>query len=791
MTIAIRPPRRRAFLPATVLALILVVLTLGAALAHANLVRSDPPANAALPKAPAQIQLWFSEELEPSFSQAIVYNAQQQQVDNRDSHVAPNDPLSLIVTLPANLPNGTYVIAWTTQSKVDGHIVRGVVPFGVGVASVSAAAAASAPVENGAVSGSPAEMALRWLSLLAAIGLVGTGAFWELQRRALAGLAARLPSSAGDGGSTAPGAASRATWLGRGQRLAAIGVFGLFILSNLALIVLQASTAASVGFLAALGAPLLRTLATQYGELWLIRLALGLTVGAALAVRARSARSLAWPGLLLGGALILSISLSSHSAALGSLTPLGIFTDWLHFGAVAIWIGGLTQLAVLVAEVKLPLYPRPLPSRGGEGVARPALLLATLVPRFSILAGISLGVVGVTGVGEALFHVGTLDNLLNTAYGQALLVKTLLVLPIVAIAAVHHFVFVPVFQRSKGAATAGALGPVAGLVGVFRWTARLELLFAVAAIAAAGVMTSLSPAIQPNGAGGGTLNANVALGDLNGTFALAPGRPGPNSYQVTLSGPVQTDVQRVSVQFTFLDSNLGTTEVVLNQSGPNQYTGSGSDVALAGRWQAEVIVRRAGRDDVQGLVGFEANANGAQPLTGQSLTLTWAFYVGLLIVVLGLLSLARGAVLRRQDLRRAAVVAVCGLGLVATGGGLALRDVQQAEAQSAAALVSLQHPPTAASIADGQVVFQQNCARCHGLDARGDGPLAPSLNPRPSDLILHVPLHTDADLENWIANGFPGSAMPAFQDQLTEDQRWDVLNYLKQQVSNASQSAAK
>jgi hypothetical protein len=51
---------------------------------------------------------------------------------------------------------------------------------------------------------------------------------------------------------------------------------------------------------------------------------------------------------------------------------------------------------------------------------------------------------------------------------------------------------------------------------------------------------------------------------------------------------------------------------------------------------------------------------------------------------------------------------------------------------------------------------------------------------------LHVPLHPDVDLENWITNGFPGSAMPAFKDKLSDQERWDVLNYLKTVASTAN-----
>ena len=39
--------------------------------------------------------------------------------------------------------------------------------------------------------------------------------------------------------------------------------------------------------------------------------------------------------------------------------------------------------------------------------------------------------------------------------------------------------------------------------------------------------------------------------------------------------------------------------------------------------------------------------------------------------------------------------------------------------------------------------------------------------------------HTDADLFYWLSEGVAGTAMPAFKDRLSVDERWHVINYLK------------
>jgi putative copper resistance protein D len=57
--------------------------------------------------------------------------------------------------------------------------------------------------------------------------------------------------------------------------------------------------------------------------------------------------------------------------------------------------------------------------------------------------------------------------------------------------------------------------------------------------------------------------------------------------------------------------------------------------------------------------------------------------------------------------------------------------------------------------------------------------MAKDLVPPPADLSTHVPLHTDGQIFYFITNGFPGTAMPSFANALTDQQRWDLVNYLR------------
>ena len=63
--------------------------------------------------------------------------------------------------------------------------------------------------------------------------------------------------------------------------------------------------------------------------------------------------------------------------------------------------------------------------------------------RFSLLAGVALVVVLLTGVARAIPEVGAPANLIHTSFGITLLVKVGLVCVLVALGALNHFVFVP------------------------------------------------------------------------------------------------------------------------------------------------------------------------------------------------------------------------------------------------------------------------------------------------------------------------------------------------------------
>lgn len=110
-------------------ALLGLVLMPTAALAHAVLVKSFPPARATLSEPPGRVELWFNERLEPAYSRASVLDTAGAQVDLRDVAVSPDDPKRLSVSLPPLGP-GRYTVRFRVLS-VDGHVVESSMTFTV------------------------------------------------------------------------------------------------------------------------------------------------------------------------------------------------------------------------------------------------------------------------------------------------------------------------------------------------------------------------------------------------------------------------------------------------------------------------------------------------------------------------------------------------------------------------------------------------------------------------------------------------------------------------------------
>ncbi len=95
---------------------------------HLRLTKSAPAKDAELGAAPAEIRLWFSQNVELSVSSIKLTAADGDEIDLGKVETAEADVL--VATTPSGLAAGVYQVAWRTSSG-DGHPIRGTFDFAV------------------------------------------------------------------------------------------------------------------------------------------------------------------------------------------------------------------------------------------------------------------------------------------------------------------------------------------------------------------------------------------------------------------------------------------------------------------------------------------------------------------------------------------------------------------------------------------------------------------------------------------------------------------------------------
>lgn len=95
--------------------------------AHAFLDHAEPKVGSTVTNSPTEIKIWFTQNLEPTFSKLEVQDAQGKEVDKKDAHLDDKDKSLFLVSLP-QLPAGTYTVIWHAVS-VDTHKTQGTFHF--------------------------------------------------------------------------------------------------------------------------------------------------------------------------------------------------------------------------------------------------------------------------------------------------------------------------------------------------------------------------------------------------------------------------------------------------------------------------------------------------------------------------------------------------------------------------------------------------------------------------------------------------------------------------------------
>ncbi|MFN8597100.1 MAG: copper resistance protein CopC [Anaerolineae bacterium] len=737
------------------LTLVLALLVAGVASAHADLVKSNPAANSTLDTAPSTITLDFSEAIELSFSKITVLFEDGSAADNGDSAVSPTDPKQLSISLK-EARQGTYVVSWRVLSAVDGHITSGAFVFSVGKPINQAVGSEQT---GGAVT-SPIDMLARALTFIGQALIAGLVAFrWLIWRPALQ--AADLDDRADD----------RAVMRNRRVLIIALGLAGLG-----AIITLISQSALN-------DSTIFAWLGTRVGRVWIGRAATLIAIGVLTEDFAAAGRGKLLPNLAviwLSAQLLFLTSLTSHSAAVTEPPLIPFVTDFIHLISTSIWVGGLAQLAFVVPFVAKSL--------GDED--RAWLWLKSVI-HFSTVAALALGAVLITGTYLSLLHVGDWAALISTAYGQALLIKLALAGVAMLIGAYNLIVTKPQLDRAIDQPDQAPRVQTR-----FRRVVAAEAITAVLVLAAAGILTNLPRSKDPQPiAAAGALDLTTRADTVDAALTIDPARSGLSNFSLKFSANGQsiTDAQSVSLRFTYLGRSLGTTKADATPTEDGAFVASGPYLSLPGEWQIEAAMRRPNAFDVFAAYRVKVNLDGrvttADQLTFFDELVRWLSIYGLpfgggVAIVMGLIWLVIGWKAARNTVTQ--IVLLIPTVLAVPIGVWSIVTFTR-EATPGLALTN-PFLPDDASLAAGKTLFEANCAICHGLQGRGNGLNAATLSIKPPDFGNgHLDIHTDGDVFYWIQNGpSNNSPMPAFKGKLSDDDIWNLVNYVRRLRNEAT-----
>lgn len=460
-----------------------VLATLEEAYAHSLPVTESPAPDSIIKKGetlPSKIIIDFSERPDPNVSTITVLNTKNERVSNGDFVIIGDNSREAMATLDSKkLADGVYSVSWMTQSLDDGHIARGSYVFGIGnVGLADDSSIATANGQNSQIQAVTSNLdgLLKWPVILSQATIVGCifSHFFLWER-----FGKKLNHSGSKGTNPTPMAAMSERVLKRFS-LILLSVSGTIIAFGTVLLFLQlteltsnnASSYYSV-FISVLHGP--------SGLEWLIRVITSTIVAVCaicfyqfrkkhhielldesndnrslLKTRTISPTLFLYVAFIAGSVSIFTNSVTSHNAAVNFFPTIAIIVDWLHFMGVSVWVGGLFYISCILlniiremAQKQFVITTNVKPEEEVTGVAEPFsyknrpnqvvyYYLALLLPRFSLLATVSLGVIGITGLYMGWLQLHSLNSLFSTPYGNILIVKLCTALPLILLGSYHQ-----------------------------------------------------------------------------------------------------------------------------------------------------------------------------------------------------------------------------------------------------------------------------------------------------------------------------------------------------------------
>ena len=378
--------------------------------AHAFVINSNPSPSQTLKSPPTKVEVYLSEPVDLRYSKLSVIDQNGKQVDNKNVQYANGDQTALSVILLPDIKDGLYTVSTKMLSQIDGHVTDNAFVFGVGEAKVPNSVS-SKSLQSSSSQLSILDAIARIPALVSQVMIVGAAFatlwLWEPM--------------------------SKISWLKSDfaqtrnridRSLIKLIVIGSIILalSDFGMIYVQAYS---------INAGIADAIATKFGNIWIVRTLASLVILVIaiiiyLKLNKTNSSIPSKPDILsilaVGLAILVTTTLIGHSSAVGNVMP--IIIDFVHNLAASIWIGSVIYLAfVVVPKIK----QAPI-----EGYVKDSVL-SIIIPRFSTIPVVILGVIVITGPFLLYILENNLDLILASLYGKALIAKLALAAVMISI----------------------------------------------------------------------------------------------------------------------------------------------------------------------------------------------------------------------------------------------------------------------------------------------------------------------------------------------------------------------